>query len=217
MSRYSMIKRISNVFKGKGSFVVPWFLATAIFFVGSILTGTNKEKVHTVKEVMYDAVMHEIHKVNFFGIKEVNPAFISAVTVSMAMLVSAALIRFFIIPKFQYVPGKFQLILEEIVGFFDNLAKQNSPHRNSFLGTYVFCAGSYIFISTLFELLGLQCLTSQGHSISLPAPLSDINAAIAMGLISYLVIVSGAIKGNGIRGMGSAIKEASLLISMSFR
>lgn len=46
----------------------------------------------------------------------------------------------FVIPRFKMVPGKFQLLLEELVGFFDNLAKTNSPHRNTFLGGYVFAA-----------------------------------------------------------------------------
>ena len=38
-----------------------------------------------------------------------------------------------------------------------------------------------------------------------------------LGALSYGVIVSGAIAGNGLRGIGSALKEISLLISMSFR
>ena len=34
-------------------------------------------------------------------------------------------------------------------------------------------------MGTLSELLGLQVITIHGHPITLPAPLSDINAAIA--------------------------------------
>lgn len=51
----------------------------------------------------------------------------------------------------------------------------------------------------------------------MPAPLSDINGAIALGVMSYLVILSGGIAGNGLRGVGSTLKEFSLPISMSFR
>ena len=103
------------------------------------------------------------------------------------------------------------------MGFFDNLAKSNSPHRNKFLGAYVFAAGVYIFIGTLFELFGLQGITTTGASIALPAPLSDINAAIALGCLSYLIIMSGGIAGNGIKGVGKTLKDFSLPISMSFR
>jgi F-type H+-transporting ATPase subunit a len=97
------------------------------------------------------------------------------------------------------------------------LAKSNSPHRNKFLGAYVFAAGVYIFVSTLFELIGLQAVTTEGASITLPAPLSDINAAIALGCLSYLIIMSGGIAGNGLKGIGLTLKDFSLPISMSFR
>ena len=103
-------------------------------------------------------------------------------TVSGILLVVAACLRIFVIPRFQYVPGRLQLLLEELVGLFDRMAKSNSPERNGFLGAYIFGAGVYIFTGTIFELFGLQAVTTQGHSIALPAPLSDINAAIALGV-----------------------------------
>ena len=56
-----------------------------------------------------------------------------------------------------------------------------------------------------------------GQSVSMPAPLSDINAAIAMGFLSYFIILGGGIATNGVRGLGRALKEFSLPISMSFR
>jgi F-type H+-transporting ATPase subunit a len=54
-------------------------------------------------------------------------------------------------------------------------------------------------------------------SMALPAPLSDINAAIALGCLSYLIIMSGGIAGNGLKGVGLTLKDFSLPISMSFR
>lgn len=170
----------------------------------------------SIKEVMRDAVLHETNRISFFG-KEVNPALVSAVTVTAVLLLAALLIRIFVIPRFTYVPGRLQLLLEQLVGLFDGLAKSNSPHRNGFLGAYIFGAGLYIFVGTTFELFGLQAVTTQGASISLPAPLSDINGAIALGCLSYLVIMSGGIAGNGLRGIGSTLKDFSLPISMSFR
>ena len=97
------------------------------------------------------------------------------------------------------------------------MAKTSSPQRNGFLGAYIFGAGAYIFVGTLFELLGLQAVTTTGRSVTLPAPLSDVNGAIALGCLSYLVILSGGIAGNGLKGVGSTLKEFSLPISMSFR
>ena len=198
--------------------LVVWLCIVAALLVSRLLIGGSAVKQQeTIKEVMRDAVLHETNKISLFGIMDVNPALIAACIVTVIILLIAAGIRIFVIPKFQYVPGKFQLLLEQMVGYFDNLAKSNSPHRNKFLGAYVFAAGVYIFIGTLFELFGFQGVTTNGMSIALPAPLSDINAAISLGCLSYLVILSGGIAGNGFRGVGSTLKDFSLPISMSFR
>lgn len=196
--------------------IIVLVLLSAALLVGSLIVQAPA-KSEGIKEAMRDAVLHSENRISLFGLLDVNPALISAMTVSAILLVAAAVIRIFVIPKFKYVPGRFQMLLEEAVGLFDGLAKSNSPHRNKALGAYVFAAGTYIFTSTLFELFGIQGVTTAGHSIALPAPLSDINAAIAMGCLSYLFILSGGIAGNGVKGIGLTLKEFSLPISMSFR
>ncbi len=193
-----------------------WLGVVFLLLAGALLAG-SPGRSETVKEAMRDAVLHDVNRVSLFGLKEVNPGLISAFTVTLILLLAAACIRAFVIPKFQYRPGRFQMLLEEAVGLFSGMARDSSPHRHGFLGVYIFAAGAYIFVGTLFELLGLQALTVHGHPITLPAPLSDVNAAIGMGTFSFLVIVSGAIAGNGAKGIGKALKEFSLPISMSFR
>ena len=197
--------------------LILWCGLIAAAFVLSLVVNKGGGDTESLKEAMRDAVLHEDNRVSLFGLKAVDPALISAMTVSAVLLLAAALIRIFVIPHFKLVPGKFQLLLEELVGFFDNLAKSNSPHRNSFLGAYVFAAGVYIFSGTLFELFGIEAITTGGRAISLPAPLSDINAAISLGCFSYLIIMSGGIAGNRLRGVGYTLKDFSLPISMSFR
>lgn len=197
-------------------FIFLWVLLLCLVLIAVFFTN-GKTSGESVKAVMNDAVLHEENKIDLFGIKAVNPAFISAMTVSGFLLLFSALIRVFVISRFKIVPGKFQIILEELVSYFDNLAKTNSPSRNCFLGAYVFAAGVYIFFGTIFELFGFQAVTIKNISISLPAPLSDINAAIAMGFLSYLVIMSGGIAGNGVKGIGLTLKDFSLPFSMSFR
>lgn len=200
--------------KQKKGFVLCMVAAAVMLVVSLLLPAAPKGE--TVQEAMRDAVLHESNRIDIFG-KEVNPGLISAMTVSGILLVVAACLRIFVIPRFQYVPGRLQLLLEELVDLFDRMAKSNSPERNGFLGAYIFGAGVYIFTGTIFELFGLQAVTTQGHSIALPAPLSDINAAIALGCLSYLVILSGGVASNGMRGVGRTLKEFSLPISMSFR
>jgi len=198
----------------KGLFA--WLAVVVLLFIAALLAGPSGRS-ESVQEAMRDAVLHNTGQVSLFGIKAVNPGLISAFLVTATLLTAAALVRIFAIPRFRYMPGKLQLLLEEAVGLFDGMAKGNSPHRNRFLGVYIFSAGAYIFVGTLFELLGLQAVTVHGHPITLPAPLSDVNAAIALGTLSYLVIVSGGVAEHGPKGVLRALKEFSLPISMSFR
>ncbi len=185
-----------------------------LILIGIILVpGHEKESIQIA---MRDGVLHEQNRVNLFGMT-VNPGLISAYTVTAIITVFAIITRIFAIPKFKEIPGKFQLVLETAVKYFSGLAKSNSPHRNGFLGAYVFTAGVYIATSTVFELLGLQVVTTEGASVSLPAPLADINGAIAMGFLSYgVILISGIIYGKA-HGAVNALKDFSLPISMSFR
>ena len=202
--------------KKRNRFLVVWLGLIVLTLVAALAVGGGGESA-SIKETMRDAVLHGTNRISLFGLKAVDPAFISALVVSGVLLLAALLLRLLVIPRFRMVPGKLQLALEELVGFFDNLAKSSSPHRNTFLGAYVFAAGVYIFTGTLFELFGIQAVTTGGVSVSLPAPLSDINGAIALGCLSYLVIMSGGIAGNGVKGIGLTLKDFSLPVSMSFR
>ena len=202
--------------KKRNRFLVAWLGLIVLTLVAVLAVGGGGESV-SIKETMRDAVLHGTNRISLFGLKAVDPAFISALVVSGVLLLAALLLRLLVIPRFRMVPGKLPLALEELVGFFDNLAKSSSPHRNTFLGAYVFAAGVYIFVGTLFELFGIQAVTTGGVSVSLPAPLSDINGAIALGCLSYLVIMSGGIAGNGVKGIGLTLKDFSLPVSMSFR
>ena len=188
----------------------------AALIVGIILTDPLYTSEEDISAVMKDAVLHEENKVDLFGL-EVNPGLISAIAVTLILLVFALVVRIFVIPRFKNIPGKFQLFLESIVGLFDGIAKGNSPHRNGFLGAYIFAAGAYIFIGTLFELVGVPWQTAAGMSVTLPAPLSDINGAIALGCLTYVFILVGGITSTRVRGLGRTLKEFSLPISMSFR
>ena len=197
-------------------FLAVWLSMIAVITVAIILLLPPEEKHETIRELMRDGVLHEHNKMSFFGLK-VNPAVISAYTVTAILLIAAALIRIFAIPRFKTVPGKFQSIIEKLVEFFTDMANKNSHHKPRFVGAYIFSAGVYIFFSTLFELFGMQWITTDGVSVSLPAPISDINAAISLGVLSYAVILGAGIINGGVRGALGVLKDFSLPISMSFR
>lgn len=139
-----------------------------------------------------------------FGIK-VSPSFYSALIVTGFLLLVALIIRIFVIPRFKKVPGKFQALLEKMVEFFSNMSEDNCASPNAYLGPYIFSAGLFIFFGTAIEMLGF-------HAVML-----DLNACIAMGVCAFLSILFVAIKTNKLRGLGNALKDFSLPISMSFR
>ena len=209
------MKTVKKGINKKHFIIAAVVLVLAALLVAAFLVG-GAERSGSVSDELTDAVLHEDKKIDLFG-WEVNPAAISAFIVTAVLLIFAICVRVFAVPRFKEVPGKFQMLIEKLVDFFDNMAKTNSPHSNGFLGCYIFSAGCYICIGTLFELLGIQVIAVNGEPVSLPAPLSDINAAIAMGFMSYILILVGGIVKNGGRGLGLALKEFSLPISMSFR
>ena len=203
--------------KGRTIFLIVWIGLILLLLLGILILAQHPtEHAETVKQTMRDGVLHEVNKIILFGL-EVNPALISAYVVTGAILLAAVLIRIFAIPRFKMIPGKMQTILEKPVEFFSDMARTNSPNKSGFVGAYIFSAGIYIFLSTLFELLGVQAVTTRGVSISLPAPIADINGAIAMGVTSYLVILGAGLITGGLKGMLGVLKDFSLPISMSFR
>ena len=203
--------------KNKKWILLGFCIWIMLLLAGIFLTAPDRSGGESIREVMRDAVLHEKNRIRLFGDFTVNPGLISAFTVTGLLLAFAAVMRIFVSPRFQDHPGRMQKFLEALVGYFDDLARKNSPHQNGFLGAYLFGVGVYIFFGTCFELFGWQVVTTAGRSISMPTPISDINGAIAVGCISFLVILSGGITGNSFRGLGSALKEFSLPISMSFR
>ncbi len=209
-----MKKKIS---KRRAVFIFVWLALIFIILAAIIALWEPPAEAESIKVAMKDGVLHDKNKISLFGIIDVNPALISAYVVTAVLLVAALLIRIFAIPKFKMIPGKFQTVIEALVEFFDNMAKGNSPHRTGFIAAYIFSAGVYIFFSTMFELLGIQGVTTAGHSIALPAPIADINAAIAMGFMTYLMILAAGIVSNGVKGGLKVLKDFSLPISMSFR
>lgn len=211
------MEKKAKMSKRKKLFLIVWGLSILAVLAGIILVGfPSGGKEESITEAMRDAVLHEENKMSLFGLP-VNPGLISAFLISGILLLFALIVRIFVIPRFKYVPGKFQAIIEKAVEFFSDMAKGNSPHKTGFVSGYIFSAGIFIFVSTIFELFGVQWITTKGHSMTLPAPLSDINAAIAMGVTSFLIILGAGIVANGFKGALKVLKDFSLPISMSFR
>ena len=95
--------------------IIIWVAAIIALFASAILIGPSSGEKELIKEVMKDAVLHESNKVSFFGIMDVNPTVVSAFTVTAILLIFAAAVRIFAVPRFKMIPGRFQLMLESLV------------------------------------------------------------------------------------------------------
>ncbi|MDE7054747.1 MAG: hypothetical protein K2O84_08040, partial [Oscillospiraceae bacterium] len=105
-----------------------WLAAILLLLAGALLTG-SPGRSESVQETMRDAVLHNLNQIDLLGLKTVNPGMISAFLVTAFLLLAALLLRILVIPRFQYAPGKLQMLLEEAVGLFDRMAQGSSPHR----------------------------------------------------------------------------------------
>lgn len=167
----------------------------------------------TIGDVLREAMLPEGWDL---GGLHITPGLISAVVVAVLLLLVAVILRIFVIPRFKTVPGKFQALLEKLVEFFENIASFNSPHRNSYLGAFVFSSGVYLFVGIVFELFGWQ-VNINGTVVTLPAVMSDLNCAVAIAVSSFVSILVGAVITNKLRGVVTSLMDFSLPISMSFR
>ncbi|MBR7062655.1 MAG: F0F1 ATP synthase subunit A [Clostridia bacterium] len=210
------MKKTKEPDKKKRIFLIVWLAVIALLIAAIVIAGFSRKNEETLREIMRDGVLHEANKISFFGL-EVNPGLISAYVVTGVLLLAALLIRLIAVPRFKTVPGKFQALIEKGVDLFSGMAKNNSPHRTGFIAAYIFSAGAYIFFGTLFEMFGIQAVTTRGRSVALPAPLADINGALAMGFLTFTMILLAGLVANGPKGFFRALKDFSLPISMSFR
>ena len=202
--------------KKKRIFLIVWLAVIVLLIAAIVIVGFSRKNDESLREIMRDGVLHEANKISFFGL-EVNPGLISAYVVTGVLLLAALLIRLIAVPRFKTVPGKFQALIEKGVDLFSGMAKNNSPHRTGFIAAYIVSAGTYIFFGTLFEMFGIQAVTTRGRSVALPAPLADINGALAMGFLTFTMILLAGLVANGPKGFFRALKDFSLPISMSFR
>ncbi|MBQ3791967.1 MAG: F0F1 ATP synthase subunit A [Clostridia bacterium] len=202
--------------KRRTVFLIVWLALIAGLLAAILILGLPDGKEETIREVMRDGVLHEKNRISLFGL-EVNPGLVSAFCVTGLLLTAALLIRIFAIPRFKTVPGRFQALLEKATDFFSEMAGSHASRWTAFAGAYIFSAGIYIFFSTVFELFGFQAVGTEGQSVTLPAPIADINGAIAMGGLSFLVILGAGLAAGGPKGGLRVLKDFSLPISMSFR
>ena len=146
-------------------FYLLWIALCLVLLAAELLAPGGGE-AEAIQVTMRDAVLHEGDRITLFGLRSVNPGLISSLVVTVVLLAAAALLRIFVIPKFQYVPGRVQLLLEEAVSLFDGLAKSNRPWRNGFLGRICLPPGPTFSLARCLSCLAFRRFPRRG----IPSP-----------------------------------------------
>ena len=131
---------------GRRVFLIVWLGLIAALLAAIFLIGLPPGEEEPIKAVMRDGVLHDLYRVRVLGLR-VDPGLISAWIMTGVLLLAAAAIRVFAIPRFRVVPGRFQSVIEALVEFFAGMARGNSPHRPGFVGAYIFAANGVKYLS----------------------------------------------------------------------
>ncbi len=112
---------------------------------------------------------------SIFGFDVSETMLITWIVIAILILAAAA-IRIFVIPRFKTVPKGFQNILETLVDYCEKFTDSALGKRGAALAAYVFTIALLIVATSLTELFGFR------------PPATDINFTIALAVMSFVLI-----------------------------
>ena len=121
----------------------------------------------------------------YLGITQTN---ISMLLTSGLILVFSFIVRFMFVPQFTEIPGKFQFVLELIIGWVKDYAYSLSGITDTYIPAYGLTVGAVIIFSGFVELLGLR------------APTTDFLLTASLAIIALVVINLSGVKKFGFIG-----------------
>lgn len=139
-------------------------------------------------------------RVMLFG-QSVSSTVLISCGVSVALILAAALIRIFVIPRFKETPRGLQLILETAVGAMNDLTKEKYGHENSGLSSYFFAMAALMVGSAVVELVGLR------------PPTTDLSMTFSYALITFILINVFGIYKKGLKGRAQAYIKPNAIIA----
>lgn len=119
---------------------------------------------------------------------EVGKSMLVAWGAMVFLILGAAALRTFVIPKFKAVPNRFQMILEMMVDGVRKYTHTNLHKGAEGLAPYVLTVALYIILMGLSELFGIR------------APLADLSMTAGLALISFFLIFAYAVRYRGVWG-----------------
>ena len=114
------------------------------------------------------------------GPMPISETMVSAFITMVVLVVLALIIRVAFVPRWRkndVKPSGFRIFVESMVNMFDSSAREQSGGYGVFVGPFYFSLAGFIALGTLTELIGLR------------PPTSDLNATLALGIMSFALIV----------------------------
>lgn len=137
-------------------------------------------------------------RMQLFGF-DVSTTVVAAWIVIAALIVAAAALRIFVIPKFKETPRGLQNVLEYAVGEVSNFTKERFGHKNDGLASYFFALAALFIGSAVIEMCGIR------------PPTADIEMTFSYGLITFVLINYFGIRKKGLRGRMKSYLQPSPL------
>ena len=95
--------------------------------------------------------------------------------VMAALIIAAAILRIFFVPKLSDMPGKFQNALELIVETVENYSSERTPYLGRVMYGYVFAIGMILLGNAVAELMGFR------------SPSSDLMFTMAISIFGFIM------------------------------
>lgn len=165
-----------------------------LWLCSGLILGSFQEGARTLSVEISPA------RVDVFGLS-VSSTVVTSVLVSVVLIVAAALIRIFLIPRFSEKPRGLQLILETAVGAMNDLTKEKYGHENSGLASYFFAMAALMVGSIIVELFGLRPATT------------DLSMTFSYAVITFILINVFGIYKKGLKGRAAAYIKPNAIIA----
>lgn len=183
---YKAAKKKRNLLMMAGALAL-WLCSGLI--LGSFNSGTRVFEV-AISPTRMDILGHSVS----------STVFIAWIVVAV-LVVAAALIRIFAIPRFQEKPHGLQLVLETAVSAISNLTKEKYGHKNEGLASYFFAMAALMVGSAIIELFGVR------------PPTTDLSMTLSYALVTFVLINIYGIHKKGVKGRLRSFTKPNAVIA----
>ncbi|MDP3448899.1 MAG: FoF1 ATP synthase subunit a [Eubacteriales bacterium] len=139
-------------------------------------------------------------RMDLFGLSVSSTVFVSWIVIAALTLITA-IIRIFVIPRFQETPRGIQLVLETAVGAINDLAKEKYGQKNEGLASYFFALAALFIGSAIVELFGVR------------PPTTDLSMTFTYALVTFVLINVYGIRKKGVTGRLQSFVKPNAIIA----